>query len=204
MLGKKLISKLAAVVLAGIMVIGCGATVFADERIVEVEERNLYFRSYVSTQTFEFVPECTGDYIFRSYAPEASASRYVNPLIEVKQNGMSWLDFDSADGLNFKLRVHLEGGVPCRIFVQCDGYYTKVNVPVVISRVDNEPEPSETESELPALTEEQIREAKAYLKAYALVAYYGDGITEAEIDEALDELTVEELIEYCETLGYIF
>ena len=56
MFGKKLISKIAAVVMAGIMVIGCGATVFADERIIEVEERNLYFRSYVSTQTFEFVP----------------------------------------------------------------------------------------------------------------------------------------------------
>ena len=125
-------------------------------------------------------------------------------MIEVKQNGNSWLDFDSADGLNFKLRVHLEGGVPCRIFVQCDGYYTTAHVYMTISRVDNEPETSEPESEVPELTEEQIRDAKAYLKAYALVAYYGDGITEAEIDEALDELTIEELIEYCEELGYIF
>ena len=204
MFGKKLISKLAAVVLAGIMVIGCGAAVFADERIVEVEERNLYFRQYVSTQTFEFVPECTGEYIFQSFAPTISSSRYVNPLIEVKQNGHSWLDFDSADGLNFKLRAHLEGGVPCRIFVQCDGYYTSANVYMTISRVDNEPEPSENDNDAPSLTEEQIQDAKAYLKAYALVAYYGDGITEAEIDEALDELTIEELIEYCEALGYTF
>lgn len=204
MFGKKLISKLAAVVLAGIMVIGCGAAVFADERIVEVEERNLYFRQYVSTQTFEFVPEFTGEYIFQSYAPTISSSRYVNPLIEVKQNGHSWLDFDSADGLNFKLRAHLEGGVPCRIFVQCDGYYTSANVTMVISRVENEPVPEETDSDVPALTEEQIQAAREFLKAYALIAHADDGVTEADIDEVLDELTIEELIEYCEMLGYTF
>ena len=206
MFGKRLAGKLAAALLAGIMVIGCGATVLADEKIVDVEERDLYFRQYVPTQTVEFIPECTGEYIFQSVAPMPTTSRFVDPLIEVKQNGNSWVDFNSADGLNFKIRVHLEGGVPCRIFVQCDGYYNTAIVTLFISRVENEPAAEETDGgrEVRELTEDQIIAAKNFLKEIALVRYADDGITEEDIDEVLNELTVEEIIEYCEELGYTF
>lgn len=201
MFGKKLMAKLVAVTIAVVTVIGCGATVLADERITPVENRNLYFRRSVSTQTTEFVPECTGEYIFESIAPEASASRYVNPLIEVRQNGNRWLDFNSADGLNFKLRVHLEGGVPCNVFVQCDGYYNTANVLLKISRVENEPEVEE--DEIPDLTEEQIDELKDFVREIMIVAYADDpNITEEDIDEAMQTITVKEMLAICNEFGY--
>lgn len=75
-----------------------------------------------------------------------------------------------------------------------------------ISRVENEPAAEETDGgrEVRELTEDQIIAAKNFLKEIALVRYADDGITEEDIDEVLNELTVEEIIEYCEELGYTF
>ncbi|WP_034449520.1 hypothetical protein [Butyrivibrio sp. AE2032] len=201
MFGKRFTGKLAAAILAGIMVIGAGMTVLADEKIVTVEEKELLFRSYCPEQTFEFIPEYTGEYIFRSGCDAPTSNRIVDPWIKVEQGDNTWYDFDSApDGFNFKLRVHLEAGVPCEVQVQCQGYFTKYYMPVLISRVETEPE----ENAVPELTEEQIAGARFYLKIFFHIAYADEDVTWEEIDEAIDALTVEEIIDICEEIGYKF
>lgn len=207
MFGKKLIGKIASAMIAGMMVLGCGATVFAAEKTVKVDERYIYHRQCAAVKQYEFIPETTGEYIFQSVCEFAGGGFYVNPNVTVEQGDNMWMDFNSADGINFMLRVHLEGGVPCVVTTQCDGRFVETYLYVEIKRVDvyEDPEEDVKASEVPELTEEQIYIAKLYVRGIMLLAYSEDeDITVEDIDNALENITVEELVAICEEFDYTF
>ena len=201
MLLKKLAKKIATVLIAATMVIGCGAMAFADEakeNIVPVEERYVLFYHIGMSLTEEFIPETSGEYIIESVCDLPSACSYVDPTGIVTQGDNSWVDFSSRDGLNFRIRASLEAGVPCQISIYLNGYKNgSTTVLLKISRVEEITEPEKPVHEVNGyvLTDEDIEDVTDYVRTNLLLIY-----SEEEVDEILENLTLEELIELCEFL----
>ena len=201
MLLKKLAKKIATVLIAATMVIGCGAVAFADEaqeNIVPVEERYVLFYHIGMSLTEEFIPETSGEYIIESVCDLPSACSYVDPTGIVTQGDNSWVDFSSRDGLNFRIRASLEAGVPCQISIYLNGYKNgSTTVLLKISRVEEITEPEKPVHEVNGyvLTDEDIEDVTDYVRTNLLLIY-----SEEEVDEILENLTLEELIELCEFL----
>ena len=201
MLLKKLAKKIATVLIAATMVIGCGAVAFADEaqeNIVPVEERYVLFYHIGMSLTEEFIPETSGEYIIESVCDLPSACSYVDPTGIVTQGDNRWVDFSSRDGLNFRIRASLEAGVPCQISIYLNGYKNgSTTVLLKISRVEEITEPEKPVHEVNGyvLTDEDIEDVTDYVRTNLLLIY-----SEEEVDEILENLTLEELIELCEFL----
>ena len=202
MLLKKLGKKIATVLIAATMVIGCGAIAFADEakeNIVPVEERYVLFYHIGMSLTEEFIPETSGEYIIESVCDLPSACSYVDPTGIVIQGDNRWVDFSSRDGLNFRIRASLEAGVPCQISIYLNGYKNgSTTVLLKISRVEEITEPEKPVHEVNGyvLTDEDIEEATNYVRTTLLLIY-----SEEEVDEILENITLEELIELCEFIA---
>ena len=198
MLLKKLAKKIATVLIAATMVIGCGAVAFADEaqeNIVPVEERYVLFYHIGMSLTEEFIPETSGEYIIESVCDLPSACSYVDPTGIVTQGDNQWVDFSSRDGLNFRIRASLEAGVPCQISIYLNGYKNgSTTVLLKISRVEEITEPEENEREVYGyvMTDEDIEDAMNYARTYLLLIY-----SEEEVDEILENIPLEELIDLC-------